>query len=107
MSQQARLDAFRRPPMRRVYTPPVATPQDAGERIDTDDTTCRNCGATVDRDFRRVFGDNDGIAHACPECANQGQIRDGAAADPEFDLSLTAAQQGLSAHGFPAAGGEF
>lgn len=52
---------------------------------------CRNCGGHVTPGFRITFGDEDNIAHAClaSDCATKGQIRDGAARDPDYDLSAT------------------
>ncbi len=39
--------------------------------------TCRNCGSQVTRQFARVFGDNQDVPHACPECApNRTLARD-------------------------------
>lgn len=32
---------------------------------------CQNCGRHVTLQFRRTMGDNDDIAHACPECADK------------------------------------
>lgn len=31
--------------------------------------SCGHCGAHVSHDFARVFGDNDGLVHRCPNCA--------------------------------------
>ncbi|MCL9812809.1 DUF7563 family protein [Natranaeroarchaeum aerophilus] len=37
--------------------------------VESDESpTCRNCGAHVTEDFRRVFGDEDHVAHRCREC---------------------------------------
>lgn len=43
---------------------------------------CRNCGSRVSYDFRRVFGDDDNIAHACRTCTAVNVIREGAASVP-------------------------
>jgi hypothetical protein len=45
--------------------------------------TCRNCGAHVSTDFRRVFGDSDDIAHRCPECDTSRRLSRGSAAGSE------------------------
>ncbi|ELY73226.1 DUF7563 family protein [Natrinema pallidum] len=43
--------------------------------------TCQNCGAQVTPRFARVFGDNDDIAHACPDCTDNRRLaRDAAQA---------------------------
>ena len=47
--------------------------------------TCRNCGATVSTDFRRVFGDSDDIAHRCGECDNWRRLCHGSAAGLDTD----------------------
>jgi len=33
---------------------------------------CEGCGSPVSDRFARVFGDNQGEVHACPECGVQG-----------------------------------
>lgn len=44
---------------------------------------CQNCGRQVTSDFRRVFGDNDDVVHACMACADQNEVAV-VAADPTF-----------------------
>ncbi|WP_083912467.1 DUF7563 family protein [Natronolimnohabitans innermongolicus] len=29
---------------------------------------CQNCGAHVSSEFRRIHGDDRGLAHRCPQC---------------------------------------
>jgi len=41
---------------------------------------CDNCGAHVTHDFRRVYGDGDGIAHRCRDCDTAVRIQQGSAA---------------------------
>lgn len=50
---------------------------------------CQTCGSHVTPDFRRVLGDNDDQVHACPNCANGGELMRGAAGDPGFDTEDT------------------
>lgn len=49
---------------------------------DTDGTTglsdtCDHCGGQVSSDFHRVFSDNDGALHGCPDCMTGTGIRAG------------------------------
>ncbi|WP_435195452.1 DUF7563 family protein [Natronomonas sp. EA1] len=32
--------------------------------------SCIRCNSYVSSGFARVFGDNDGVVHECPSCAN-------------------------------------
>ena len=48
---------------------------------------CRNCGSHVLKHTSRVFGDNDGTLHACPECAPKSQLRY-LAHDPTAELRV-------------------
>lgn len=53
-----------------------------GERNETDPTAtatteCVGCGGYVTRDYHRVFSDNDGELHGCPECEGHGVPRGG------------------------------
>lgn len=41
---------------------------------------CQDCGAHVSDDYGRVYGKNDGSVEACPNCAANADIKDGAAA---------------------------
>ncbi|MCL9813606.1 hypothetical protein AArcSt11_08060 [Natranaeroarchaeum aerophilus] len=49
--------------------------------------TCRNCGAHVSEDFRRVFGDEDHVAHRCPECDTTRRLSRGSAAGVEVAVT--------------------
>jgi hypothetical protein len=46
---------------------------------------CQTCGATVSKEFVRVFGSNDGEAHARPGCATWDDIKGGAGTGPNAD----------------------
>jgi len=35
---------------------------------------CQNCGAQVSREFRRVMGDENWVAHACPQCTENRNL---------------------------------
>lgn len=55
-------------------------------RIDAADPgVCRRCGAHVPSDFRRVHGDEDQLAHRCPECDSWVRICEGSAAGKDVD----------------------
>jgi len=65
------------------------TPCSRCQPIEKDDTvvdknTCQNCGETVSDQFRRVFGDNDGVVHACSNCTAAREYFEGAAATPGY-----------------------
>ncbi|GGM50210.1 hypothetical protein [Haloarcula argentinensis] len=47
--------------------------------------TCQNCGARVDAQYARVFGNDDNEVHACRNCSTQGAIANGAAVDADRD----------------------
>lgn len=32
---------------------------------------CQNCGGDVTEQYRRVFGDNNDVVHACPHCEDK------------------------------------
>jgi len=49
--------------------------------------TCRNCGAHVSEDFRRVFGDEDHVAHRCRECDTSRRLSRGSAAGVEVAVT--------------------
>jgi hypothetical protein len=49
-------------------------------------TTCRFCGAHVSDDFRRVFGDEDGVAHRCLACDSRFRVQRGSATGVTVDL---------------------
>lgn len=38
---------------------------------------CRNCGQFVTDRFRRVFGDNQDMVHACRHCSTMRALRNG------------------------------
>lgn len=44
---------------------------------DTAAPHCRNCDSQVTPRFARVFGDNDDVAHTCPNCATYRELKDG------------------------------
>ena len=44
---------------------------------------CLHCGAHVSRDFRRVYGDSDDLAHRCRECDSFVRLSEGSAAGLE------------------------
>ena len=50
---------------------PNWTPTDAD---DPAGLRCRNCGAKVTKRFARVFGDNENVPHACPECTDNRHL---------------------------------
>lgn len=39
--------------------------------------TCNNCGTFVTTDYARVFGDNEGTVHGCPECTALRYLTEG------------------------------
>jgi hypothetical protein len=51
-----------------------------------DKDRCQSCGGHVSKRFRQVFGDNDDVAHCCPDCSTNSEHFHGAAADPDADL---------------------
>lgn len=56
------------------------------QRLPVDDASpgeCQFCGTAVSKQFRRVFGDNVGRAHACHECSTQRELYEGAAAQAD------------------------
>jgi hypothetical protein len=60
-------------------------------------TECRHCGARVDPDVVRVFGDNQGRMHRCPECVPLCQLRH-AAHDPDWDSARAGSSQRADPH---------
>ncbi|WP_449405258.1 DUF7563 family protein [Halorarum salinum] len=46
---------------------------------------CRHCGEHVPEGFRRVFGDEQGRAHRCPNC-DSNRLHRGSAAGREVDV---------------------
>jgi len=44
---------------------------------------CQNCDAFVTERYIRVFGDNSGTLHSCPECASFRHRANGAGAGLE------------------------
>lgn len=65
--------------------PPRADDADKAktETPDIGKDRCQGCGSHVSKRFRQVFGDNDDVAHCCPECANHSEHFHGAAADAD------------------------
>jgi hypothetical protein len=47
--------------------------------------TCQNCGARVDAQYARVFGNEHNELYACRNCSTQGAIANGAAVDADRD----------------------
>ena len=43
---------------------------------------CLNCGGLVTIDFARVFGANDGLVYACPNCTTFHALQEGEAHQP-------------------------
>jgi hypothetical protein len=37
-------------------------------------TNCRTCNSQVSHQFARVFGDNDDVIFACPNCATMAEL---------------------------------
>lgn len=48
-------------------------------------TACTFCGAHVSDDFRRVFGDEDNVAHRCLTCDSRFRVQKGSATGKEVD----------------------
>ena len=46
-------------------------------------SSCQRCGEPVDSRFRRLFGDDDDVAHGCTECYSMTAIKRGAASAPD------------------------
>jgi len=50
-------------------------------------THCENCGAAASDDYARVFGDNKGRLHRCPDCPDTASTEmgfgTGAGLDPD------------------------
>ena len=42
---------------------------------------CNSCEGHVSEAFARVYAGNDGELQACPNCATQSELQDGAAAN--------------------------
>ena len=36
---------------------------------------CVSCGTQVTKQFSRVFGDNQDVVHACPECSTYREMK--------------------------------
>lgn len=51
--------------------------------------SCDNCGTFVTPDYARVFGDNDGVVHGCPECMALRYITDRADAASSSEVTAT------------------
>jgi len=47
---------------------------------------CQHCGRRIPQHRRRVMGDNNEVVHACGECATGAELRNGAAAKPDYPL---------------------
>jgi ribosomal protein L24E len=46
---------------------------------------CQYCGEFVTDRYGRVFGDEDGVVHRCPECDSQRRLHRGSAAGRDVD----------------------
>jgi len=46
---------------------------------------CQSCGAHVTEQFRRVFGDDNDVAHRCIQCDTTTRLQKGSAAGREVD----------------------
>lgn len=49
--------------------------------------TCNTCGSTVSASYERVYSDNEGVLHACPECSTERSRRSGSTATPPDEWS--------------------
>jgi DNA-directed RNA polymerase subunit RPC12/RpoP len=45
---------------------------------------CLNCGSHVQEDLRRVHGDDENVAHRCPDCDSYRRLMAGSAAGKEL-----------------------
>lgn len=50
--------------------------------------TCENCKSFVTSNFVRVFGDNEGCVHGCPECMDLSRLNKGQAAVSSPDVTI-------------------
>lgn len=50
---------------------------------DAEPRACAGCGAHVDPDTVRVFGNTDGTLHGCQQCLTRSALNHGAGADPD------------------------
>ncbi|GCF16065.1 hypothetical protein Harman_40000 [Haloarcula mannanilytica] len=57
--------------------------------------TCQNCGARVDAQYARVFGNEHTEVHACRNCSTQGAVANGAAVDADRDGTLLVHRPGV------------
>lgn len=64
-----------------------------------DSRACRNCGSHVTSKFRRVFGDENAVAHHCIECTSKAMVSDGAARDPDYEVSGYSEHQSITTGG--------
>ncbi len=51
-----------------------------------DPSVCRNCGRYVTDQFRRVYGDNDGVTHRCGECDSYRRLPRGSTAGVDVSI---------------------
>lgn len=57
---------------------------------------CENCGGHLTPDFVRVYGDEDGDVHRCPNCSTMRERLAGKATDPDREVDqYRGSQQGL------------
>lgn len=50
---------------------------------------CQSCGAHVDPNLRRVFGDNDDLVQCCLECTHKHDVSHGASDNDRRDGYLS------------------
>lgn len=68
---------------------PAQRPSWAPDSAENSGGHCLNCENHVSAEFQRVMGDNNQDVHACPRCANQGELARGAAANPDYEHRTT------------------
>jgi len=50
---------------------------------------CQNCGAPVDTQTARVWGDNNDVLHHCTDCVTATAMKKGAGAVKDYDRRAT------------------
>lgn len=74
---------------------------------DPDLDHCQFCGAHVTEQFRRVFGDDNDIAHRCVECDTTTRLQKGSGAGRDLDHADPADQPWRLRNSHANAGGAF
>ncbi len=59
----------------------------------TPEQACQHCGSHVSSDFRRTFGDDDGVLHRCLACDSRPRLQLGSGAGATVDYPDPAEQQ--------------